>query len=185
MQENPLITTEIAPPSSADHGLGTQTSNSPLTTDQPLHPDVEASATTASNQENVPDDENDLVDLLQGLSLDNWSDDVDSDGSFISFTSARSTFSSDIPLTPVHSYQSVGTQTEIPPARRFRSTEVTPPRTFNNTFLWYWHDNDPQGPSHPTIIPVTSVRLYYQQGTDHLYEIHIRRRRDGRPHPYN
>ena len=137
MQENTSITTKIAPLSSADYGLGIWTSNSPLTTDQPTHPDAEASATTASDQENVPDNENDLVDLLQGLSLDNWSDDIDSEGSFISFTSAYSTPASDILLTPVHSYQSVGTQTENLPTRRFCSTETTPPRMFNNVFIWY------------------------------------------------
>jgi hypothetical protein len=49
------------------------------------------------------------------------------------------------------------------------------PHTYYNTFIYYYHAET----AWLTIVSVTSVRLYYQLGTDYLYEIHIRHWRDG------
>jgi hypothetical protein len=44
-----------------------------------------------------------------------------------------------------------------------------PPQMYYNTFIYYYHVDTTQ----PTIVPVTLVQLYWQPGTDYLYEIHM------------
>jgi hypothetical protein len=65
---------------------------------------------------------------------------------------------------PMHGSHGVQTPHHGPAA-----TPDWPPRTYYNTFLYYYHVET----AWPMIIPVTSVQLYRQPGTDYLYEIHM------------
>jgi hypothetical protein len=72
-------------------------------------------------------------------------------------------------MVPMHSM--CGTQT---PSHGPATSHDWPPRMYYNMFLYYYHADT----TWPMIIPVTSVWLYWQPGTDYLYEIHMHRRRD-------
>jgi hypothetical protein len=77
---------------------------------------------------------------------------------------------------PMHGMH--GTQT---PSHGPTTSPDWPPQTYYNMFVYYYHADT----AWPTIIPVTSVRLYWQPGTNYLYEIHMCRRRDGQLHPHD
>jgi hypothetical protein len=94
-------------------------------------------------------------------------------------------------LSPLPTYRDQGVQTEDTPSHIDRSIQANrnlaaweiarerlQPITFFNVFLWYFDSTS----SSPVIVPVTSVRLYFDHHNN-IYEIHVRRRRDGRPHP--
>ena len=75
-----------------------------------------------------------------------------------------------------------GIQTSLIPSPFLRAQERPthfPPQTFLNTSLWYY---DSPSQSRPTaIIPITSIRVYYDN-RGNIHQIHIRRRQDTRPH---
>jgi hypothetical protein len=73
-------------------------------------------------------------------------------------------------MDPMHGMHGVQTPSHGPAA-----PPDWPLRMYYNTFLYYYHADT----LWPTIVPITSVQLYWQPGMDYLYEIHVHRRRDG------
>jgi hypothetical protein len=84
--------------------------------------------------------------------------------------------------TPFVTTQERAVQTDsLPPPRPRNPPVQRAPETHLNTFLYYYDHPDQSRPT--SIVPVTSTRLYFERSTNKVYEIHIRRSRDGRPHP--